>query len=41
MPELTVLEQQLVELGAAVDWPPTPSLGPAIKERMGSRRQWF
>jgi hypothetical protein len=41
VPDLEVLEQQLIELGGALSWPATPALAPAIRNRIPARRQWF
>jgi hypothetical protein len=45
MPELSSLEQQLSRLGGGLDWPATPDLAPAIRQRISVRqrpqRQWF
>jgi hypothetical protein len=41
VPELDVLEQQLAELGRALDWPVTPNLAPKVTNRISFRRQWF
>ena len=42
MPELIELEHQLSRLGAALDWPATPYLAPAVRLRTGMRRRpWF
>jgi len=41
LPELIELEQELSRLGAALDWPATPNLAPAVRLRIGRRRPWF
>jgi hypothetical protein len=39
MAELDALERDLFDLAAAVDWPPTPRLAPAVRLRLGGRRR--
>jgi hypothetical protein len=45
MPELSSLEQELARLGGDLDWPATPDLVLAIRQRISVRqrpqRQWF
>jgi hypothetical protein len=41
VPELDVLEQQLRGLGGELEWPATPNLAPAIRQRLVVHRQWF
>ncbi len=41
MPELDVLEQQLLGLGTDLDWPATPNLAPSVSRRIASRPRWF
>lgn len=40
MPDLDVLEQQLQGLGGQLEWPATPSLAPAIRNRIATRRRF-
>lgn len=39
MAELDALERELLDLGRAVAWPPTPRLAPALRLRLGRRRR--
>ena len=32
------LERELATLGGAVEWPPTPDVATAVRERLGPRR---
>jgi hypothetical protein len=41
VPDLNALEQQLSRLGGELDWPATPNLAPAIRQRITVRRPWF
>ena len=41
MPDFDLLEQQLQGLGGGLEWPRTPNLAPAIRNRIAMRRQWF
>jgi hypothetical protein len=41
VPELTALEQQLSRLGGDLQWPATPNLALAIRQRIRVRRRWF
>jgi hypothetical protein len=41
MPELDILEEQLLGLGSALEWPATPELAPAVSGRLASRPRWF
>jgi hypothetical protein len=43
MPELTALEQQLADLGGYLEWPATPNLTVAIRQRVRAPRprRWF
>jgi hypothetical protein len=41
VPEPTTLEQQLSRIGRELEWPATPNLGPAIRQRITARRPWF
>ena len=41
MAEATVLEKQLTDLGGGLEWPATPNLAPAVRQRVTARRQWF
>ncbi len=40
MPELTAIEQQLIGLGRAIEWPPAPDFAPALRHRIRTRRPW-
>ena len=37
---MDALERDLIALAATVDWPPTPRLAPALRERLRPRRAW-
>jgi hypothetical protein len=41
MPELDVLEQQLLGLGSAIEWPATPDLAPAVSRGLAPHPRWF
>lgn len=41
MPEMSSLEERLSMLGERLEWPATPNLAPAIRQRIAKRRQSF
>jgi hypothetical protein len=40
MPEVTVLEVQLIGLGRAIEWPAAPDVTSVIRRRIRTRRPW-
>ena len=41
MPDLNVLEQQLSDLGLALEWPATPNVAPRVRDLIRARRPWI